>query len=153
MVPPLAVGVAIRSVERADEDLRTVHRIVDTAFLDHFAHEATSYESWLALTADGSRSDLSLWWLASVDGQPAAVLYGCKDADGGHIDTLGTLREFRGRGIGRALMLTAFAEFARRELLRVTLGVDATNPTGARELYESLGMTVSAEGLRYEIYP
>jgi ribosomal protein S18 acetylase RimI-like enzyme len=154
IAPPVeAPGVTIRGVQKTDADLRLVHRIVDTAFADHFGHEAESYEAWRGYTIDGARSDLGLWWIAAVDGEPAAAIYGFEEAEGGHIDSLGTIREHRGRGLGRALMVTAFAEFVRRGRPRVTLGVDATNPTGARELYESLGMTVSAEGLRYELHP
>jgi ribosomal protein S18 acetylase RimI-like enzyme len=149
----LAPGVAIRGVESTEDDLRTAYRIADTSFADHFGHESDSYEAWREITVDGALSDLSLWWIATVDGEPASVLYAGAAPGGGHIDTLGTLREFRGRGLGRALMLTAFTEFLRRDRPRVTLGVDATSPTGARELYESLGMTVSAEGLRYELHP
>jgi ribosomal protein S18 acetylase RimI-like enzyme len=71
-------------------------------------------------------------------------------ATGGCVDTLGTLREFRGRGLGRALMLTSFAEFHRRGVRKVILGVDVDNSTGAVELYQSLGMKPVIEGLRYE---
>ena len=33
---------------------------------------------------------------------------------------------------------------------RVTLGVDAENPTGATQLYESVGMHVEQENVVYE---
>lgn len=151
--PGLPRGVTIRSVDPDDADLRTAHRIYDTAFADHFGHEAQSYEDWLALTVNGAMSDLSLWWLACVDGEPAAVLYGTVLPTAGYIDTLATLAPLRGRGLGRALMLTAFAAFRRRGLEKAVLGVDATNPTGARALYESLGMRAGHVGLRYEIEP
>jgi ribosomal protein S18 acetylase RimI-like enzyme len=61
------------------------------------------------------------------------------------------LREFRGRGLGRALLHTAFAEFRRRGLPKAGLSVDATNPTGALGLYESVGMTVEHEDVRYSL--
>ena len=51
----------------------------------------------------------------------------------------------RGRGIGRALLLHTFAQFRSRGMSRVGLGVDATSPTGANKLYESVGMRVSAQ--------
>jgi mycothiol synthase len=152
-VVALAEGIAIRGIDGGEDELRTVHRVVDTAFLDHFGHEPMTYDYWRRMVPDGMCPDLSLYWLATVDGQPAAAVY-CSTMHGrGHIDTLGTLREHRGRGLGRALLLTAFAEFDRRGLHRVTLGVDASSPTGAVALYESAGMTVLNQGCRYELPP
>jgi mycothiol synthase len=152
-VPKLGEGVEIRGVERTDADLRAMHAVIDVAFLDHFAHESETFDRWLKLTAEGIASDLSLWWIATVDGQPAAALYGSELPESGYVDTLGTLREYRGRGLGRALLLTAFREFHRRGARKVVLGVDATNPTGALGLYESVGMKAEHEGLRYELAP
>jgi mycothiol synthase len=153
-VPPaLADGVEIRLVQ-GDSDLRAMHAVIDVAFLDHFGHEPESFEQFRERTVDGSCRDLTLWWLATVDGEPAAGLYGCRlSADIGYVDTLGTLRPFRGRGLGKALLLTAFAEFHRRGYRRAVLGVDATSPTGALDLYQSVGMVAEHEGWRYELPP
>jgi ribosomal protein S18 acetylase RimI-like enzyme len=63
------------------------------------------------------------------------------------------LREFRGRGLGRALLLTAFAEFHRRGERKVSLGVDASNPSGAVALYESVGMSTHHQAALYEFVP
>jgi ribosomal protein S18 acetylase RimI-like enzyme len=150
-VPALAEGVEIRGLERTDADLRVMHNVVDVAFLDHFGHEPEDFTSWRQHTAEGFASDLTLWWLASADGVPAAGLYGSLLPDAGYVDSLATLREHRGKGLGRALLLTAFGEFAGRGLRRVVLGVDASNPTGALALYESVGMKAEHEGLRYEL--
>lgn len=148
--PELGAGVAIKPVVDA-ADLRAMHEVVDTAFLDHFAHEPEPYDDWLRHTAEGTYGDLSLWWLATVNGEPAAGLYGGTFHSSGYIDTLGTLREHRGLGLGRALLLTAFAAYRDRGINRVTLGVDATNPTGALHLYTSAGMAIEHEGLRYRL--
>jgi ribosomal protein S18 acetylase RimI-like enzyme len=59
-------------------------------------------------------------------------------------------RPWRGRGYGRALLLHTFAEFYNRGTPRVTLGVDAQNPTGATKLYESVGMDVEQENVVFE---
>jgi ribosomal protein S18 acetylase RimI-like enzyme len=152
-VPAMRDGADVRLIDGSEDDLRTMHRIVDTAFADHFGHESMSYESWHHSVVGGFCPDLSLYWFATVDGVPGAGVY-CGTLPGhGHVDTLGTLREFRGRGLARALLLTAFEEFDRRGISRVTLGVDATNPTGALALYESVGMHVDRQGCRYELPP
>jgi GNAT superfamily N-acetyltransferase len=151
--PLLPDGVEVRSVH-GEADLRAMHAVVDAAFLDHFGYDPESFEAFRQHTADGSCPDLSLWWLATVGGEPAAGLYGCpRSADTGYVDTLGTLRAYRGRGLAKALLLTAFAEFHRRGFRKVVLGVDATSPTGALELYQSVGMTAEHEGWRYELPP
>jgi mycothiol synthase len=149
--PALDDGILIRGLTDGESDLRAMHRVVNSAFADHYNHEPYSYDKWLEGTVGGRMSDLSLWWLATVDGEPAAGLCAVEFPTAGHVDTLGTLRSYRGKGLARALLLTAFAEFERRGLPRVTLGVDATNPTGALALYESVGMTVEHEGRRYEL--
>lgn len=152
-VPAPAPGVEIRGVTDDEADLRTMHAIVDVAFRDHFAHESESFETWRGHTFDGTCADLSLWWLGFVDGVPAAGLYSSTLPTSGYVDTLATLREFRGNGLGRLLLLTSFAEFQRRGFRKVVLGVDATNPTGALALYESAGMRAEHQGLRYSLPP
>jgi mycothiol synthase len=152
VVPALGPGVEIHGVA-SETDLRTMHAVLDTAFMDHFAHEPESYEKWLQFSADGVASDLTLWWLATVDGEPAAGLYGSVSPSGGYVDMLGTLRAHRGKGLGRLLLMTAFAEFHRRGLRKVVLGVDSTSPTGALDLYQSVGMKPEHVGLRYELPP
>jgi mycothiol synthase len=149
-VPPMADGVEIRGVT-TDADLHTMYEIVDVAFLDHFAHESGTYEKWAQHSFEGVAGDLSLWWLATVDGVPASGIYGSLLPAAAYVDTLGTLSAYRGKGLGRALLLTAFAEFHRRGFRKVVLGVDATNPTGALGLYESVGMKAEHRGLRYEL--
>ena len=42
-------------------------------------------------------------------------------------------------GLGKALLQHGFREYARRGAARVGLKVDATNPTGAPQLYERVG--------------
>jgi mycothiol synthase len=150
-LPELGPGIEIRPVTPGEADLRTMHEIVDVAFRDHFGHQPEPYETWVQFTVNGGAPDLTLWWFATVDGEPVAGLYASELPDIGYIDTLGTLREHRGKGLARALLLTAFAELHRRGFRRAVLGVDATNPTGALGLYESLGMKAEHEGLRYEL--
>jgi mycothiol synthase len=52
---------------------------------------------------------------------------------------------FRGRGIGRALLLRAFVDLAGRGYEAVMPDVDAGNETGATRPYEGVGMAVVRE--------
>lgn len=83
-------------------------------------------------------------WLVTVEGAPAGIwIVGDShpDAGEGYVAILGILPEFRGRGLARLLLRTAFVR--DRDLGRVAtrLGVDAENTTGAVRLYEGVGMT------------
>ena len=70
------------------------------------------------------------------------------DPELGWVQLLGVRQAWRGRGLGHALLLTAFEALRERGQRRAGLGVDAENPTGATRLYESVGMRVIA---RFEI--
>jgi ribosomal protein S18 acetylase RimI-like enzyme len=143
--PDVPSGVVVRPVRDDEADLRVVADVIQTAFAEHFGHEAgerPSYDEFVRRSRGAAGFDIGLWWLALVDGAPAAALIGRHfETEGiGFVNSLGTLAEFRGRGLGRALLLTAFKEFRARGLARAELGVDAANPTGAVRLYESVGM-------------
>jgi mycothiol synthase len=158
--PLVPEGVVVRRVRADDEaDLREVFRVVDTSFEDHFGHApGRTYEKWIAQINKRADRDFTLWWVAEIDGRMVAALLGWRmpHADHqwiGHVGTLGTLREARGRGIGTCLLRTAFGEFVNRGFPLATLGVDAANPSGAVRLYESAGMHTALEWVLYEFPP
>ncbi|MGH2680761.1 MAG: GNAT family N-acetyltransferase [Actinomycetota bacterium] len=62
------------------------------------------------------------------------------DADEIWVDNLTVAREFRHRGIARALLQTAFARSYERGYTWTSLSTDSSR--GALSLYERLGMTV-----------
>jgi ribosomal protein S18 acetylase RimI-like enzyme len=147
-------GVRIRPVERqgtgmpADDDLRTVHDILESAFADHFnSHEETFDEFVSRLREDpGHRWDH--WWIAELDGDEpepagalvAAVSQGSHGApDGSYVEYIGVLQSARGRGVAKSLLMTVIADAASRSRDRVGLEVDADSPTGADGLYVSMG--------------
>jgi mycothiol synthase len=59
---------------------------------------------------------------------------------GVYVASLGVRRDQRGRGLAKALLRHTFARAYQAGFPRITLGVDATNPTGATALYRSVGM-------------
>lgn len=141
-------GAVVRRVRTEGEagrldDLRALHRVLDTAFLDHYHPQARSYEEWLTYQREASGYAPDQWWLAEVDGAPAGGLVGSDrlaDDNRGFIRSLGVLREFRGRGLAKALLRTAFADDIARGRTATELGVDSESPTGATHLYASVGM-------------
>ena len=57
---------------------------------------------------------------------------------------------WRGQGLGRALLLTAFGAFHRRGQTGAALSVDTANVTGAVRLYEGVGMHATRRLDTYE---
>ncbi|MFQ4146376.1 GNAT family N-acetyltransferase [Chlorogloeopsis sp. ULAP02] len=57
----------------------------------------------------------------------------------GWIGDLGTRRGFRRRGLGRAVLLAGMDRLKAAGMETARLGVDAQNPNGAKQLYESVG--------------
>ena len=88
--------------------------------------------------------DLDLWRVAWDGDRVAGAVRSFKERSpgAGYVDELGVRAAWRGRGIGRALLLDCFIAMRQRGMQRVVLGVDATNTTGAHLLYRRLGMTV-----------
>ena len=134
-------GIELRTC--TEEDARTVHEVFEDSFAEHWGHHRESFEDWSKGVMSRDDYDLSLWWLAWDGDKPAGVLTGA-DSDGlGWVAILGVLSPWRGKGIGAALLRTAFSEFKKRGLSQVGLGVDASNETGAVALYERVGMRVA----------
>jgi ribosomal protein S18 acetylase RimI-like enzyme len=152
-------GVRIRLVRRQgtgmpdEDDLRTVHDILESAFADHFnSHEETFDEFVFRLREDpGHRWDH--WWIAElVDGaepEPAGALVGAVSEgtdgapDGSYVEYIGVLQSARGRGVAKSLLNTVIADAAATGRDRVGLEVDADSPTGADGLYLSMGWETS----------
>jgi mycothiol synthase len=148
--PPQACwpeGITIRPM-RVGEEERAVVQAVREAFQDHWGHVEhpfeEEYQRWLHYMQDEEEFDPALWFLAMDDGQIAGVSL-CRpkvsdDPEMGWVSTLGVRRPWRRRGLGLALLQHSFAEFHRRGMRKVGLGVDAQNLTGALRLYYRAGM-------------
>lgn len=145
--PAPGPGVTIRPV--TPDDLPACHRIVTESFADHFGSVAEPYDVWHGHFVASDSYCPQYWWLAEVDGAPAAVLIGQRHDDKGWVKVIGTLPPARGRGAGTALLLTAFQAFRADGHARAGLGVDSDNATGAVGVYERVGMRATH---RYDCY-
>ena len=163
--PPasLRAGVTVRRVgvqELGDgttlpvaEDLQTVHRMLEESFEDHFNSYRESFPEFAQRLREDPGHRWDHWWLAfvEVDGEtvPGGALVssvlppGDAGLAGTYVDYIGVHRAARGRGVAKSLLGTVIADAARRGRDRVSLEVDAESPTGAADLYRSLGWTTS----------
>jgi mycothiol synthase len=147
--PPPPVGLPVETVR--EEDLRAFHAALDEAFQDHWEHHSTPFDEWWGRHADNPNLDLSVWFMIRDGDEIAAVTRNEGNRNGGgYIGAIGVRRNWRGKGYAKALLLHSFRAFYERGMPRITLGVDAENPTGATHLYERVGMHVEQENVVYE---
>lgn len=137
-------GVEARAL-RVDGDEVAVHAALEDSFAEHFRYTPEPFADWAAVALAHPSFDPSLWLVARDGAQVAGVLGAFDHGLWGEIDALGVRRPWRGRGLGRALLLASLAEFRRRDRRSVRLYVDAENATGAVGLYERVGMSIWRE--------
>jgi ribosomal protein S18 acetylase RimI-like enzyme len=133
-----------------EEEAPALHAANEEAFEDHWEPHSEPFEKWWERQQGRANHDPSLWFVIHDGDEVAGLARNELRASGGYVGSLAVRRPWRGRGYGRALLLHSFREFRRRGMTRATLGVDATNPTGATHLYESVGMHVETEEIVWE---
>jgi ribosomal protein S18 acetylase RimI-like enzyme len=139
-------GVAVR--HPGPDDDNAVWRTHQAAFADHAEDVPVTREDFMHERLERDpHADRSLWWLAeSIDGPVGICLAraGTPEAPGhGHIRDLAVHPDWQRRGIGLALLLTAFDAFTARGLTAADLEVDDVTMGGAVALYEHAGMHVA----------
>ncbi|GAA3103192.1 hypothetical protein GCM10017600_31160 [Streptosporangium carneum] len=141
--PALPAGVTLHH-GTTDEVRRQGHAVQQAGFAEHFGFAPTDYDEWYAELDSSANTDWAQLAVARVDGEPAAMLLGTNafagDENSGYVRQLAVLPGFRGRGLGRFMLRTAFAADARRGRVGTYLHVDANNSTPALDLYLSVGM-------------
>ena len=103
------------------------------------------------------RRDIGLWRVAwdgdEVVGSVLNTVYVAENerlgVSRGWLDHVSVRRPWRGRGVARALCAASFVALRERGMAEAWLGVDASNPTGALQLYEGLGFEVAQRWLAY----
>ena len=136
-------GISVKSFRRG-RDEAAVHDAVQAAFSDHFRDVPLSLSDWERLVFANPELDLDLWYVAWHGDDVAGSVRSFAEppAGRGFVDELGVRTEWRGRGLGTALLLHSFNALRARGMHRAALGVDAANTTRAHLLYRRLGMRV-----------
>jgi ribosomal protein S18 acetylase RimI-like enzyme len=147
--PAWPQGIVLHPFDR-EQHAGTVFEAVEESFRDHWGHTPMRYEVWKEYHLGRESVDPSLWFIA-WDGDQIAGTSLCRYRnDIGWVCALGVRRPWRKRGLARALLLHSFAEFYKRGMKTIGLGVDAENPNGATKLYQSAGMKIGNEYVFYE---
>ena len=142
--PSWPAGIEVRPFER--DAARAVHGALAEAFADHYGPPFDPFDTWFHLMFVQPmlpvRDDLIIvaWSGDEVAGALIGAASAAESPDGGYVAELGVRRAYRGRGLGRALLLEAFTRFRAAGRTEVVLHVDADSETGADGLYRKAGM-------------
>lgn len=137
--PPPA-GLTVRTMR--EEDWQAIYEVIQSSFLDHYDFHPRPFDAFKQDMLDET-ADLGQWRLVFDGGLCVGVCLGSNRYAAhrlGYVGTLGVLRDYRGRGIAKFLLRDAFHRDAGLGFTGTALHCDATNPTGATQLYESVGM-------------
>jgi ribosomal protein S18 acetylase RimI-like enzyme len=144
--PELPEGTIIRPFAPGEE--ATVHRVIEDAFAEWESRPSNPYEEWRTWAL--GRRGFEPWMLPVVVEAEEIVgaAYLIRYAnDIGWVQQLAVRSDDRGRGFGRALLHHAFGEFFRRG--KPVTGLSTDSRTGARTLYEHVGMQVTSSYTHY----
>jgi mycothiol synthase len=148
--PTPPAGVTFRTyVPGADDE--ALFQAGEAAFADLWGRPPGTLEGWIAPShAEGF--DAGLWFLATdpTSGEVVGLCLAQMTQGEGWIRTLGVRREARRRGLGRALLETAFLALYQRGARTVELSVDADSPTNAPSVYRRAGMKVHRTVILYQ---
>lgn len=144
-IPVVEPADGIRIVPFSDELSAGALAARNDSFRDHWASQPMSEEQWDAWIGGTFRPDISFLAL-SGDRVVGFALNQVNEGDwetqgftGAYIGMVGTIRDARGKRIAPALLGRTMEACAALGWQKVTLSVDAENPSGALGLYTGMG--------------
>ena len=153
---PLPEGLEVRPV--CTEDVRKVWDAACEAFRDHWDY---SEDEWSEEELKGwMESDVwqpDLWQVAWDGDEVAGMVLNFIDEKQnkkherkrGYTETICVRRPYRRRGLARALIARSLQVHKDQGMTETALGVDTENPSGALQLYQSMGYEMVK---RYAVY-
>lgn len=149
--PQWTEGIHVRTFITGQDEQATYYTD-EEASKDKGYHAPLNYEGWVKrMGMDSETFDPDIWFLACDGDNVVGVALNAHDHDPDTVwvDHLSVLRDWRKKGIGKALLLHSFGEIYKRGLRTVKLSVDSKSLTNAPHLYESVGMRTIQQ---YHIY-
>lgn len=140
----LPASIEVRPVK--NHDVRRIWDASVEAFRDHWGFSMPKEEDYISYK--GSKYfQPDLWQVAWKGDEVIGSVLNYIDEDynqkfnckRGWTEEITTHREWRRRGIARALIVRSMHKHKARGMTEVALGVDTNNPSGALKLYQSLG--------------
>ncbi len=137
---PTPAGVEIRPLAPTDED--AVRNVWIDAFGDHGRFSSRHMDEWLQGRFAHPAFDPSLWRVAVEGDRTLGAVLVFDVGPTGYLSSVGVKAEARGRGIGPALLASAFTALRDRGQMRVVVSLDADADAPSLALYEAAGMRV-----------
>ena len=147
--PPWPPGITVAPFRVGDDDSE-VHAAVNEAFSEHFYASAQPLDVWQTQVLGDDDFDPELFLIAREGAEVVGAVLCFATPEVGIVDQLTVRKPWRGRGLGRALLVGAMRLLAERGNTHLQLGVDSLNETGATQLYTSIGMTATRTTDFYE---
>ncbi|MFI7052387.1 GNAT family N-acetyltransferase [Streptosporangium canum] len=159
---PPAIGLpgGLKIVPYGEDLAEAAREVRNASFTDHWGSVPHTPESWKNaivgvqafrpegsfLVQDGSGGNVAVLLTHYFEADTEAT--GVREA---WIQIIGTLREWRGKGVASALLAHALTEFRVQGYQRAGLGVDADNPTGALGIYTRAGFEIEHRTTTYAL--
>jgi GNAT superfamily N-acetyltransferase len=143
--PPMPEGIELRPVTR--DHYRQIWEAEAEAFRDHWGEAEWTEEGWREFDADPANADPSLWRVGWDGDEIAGVIRTVvpveENARHGrnrvYVGGVSVRRPWRRRGLARAILASSLVAAREAGHSGASLGVDTHSPTGATDLYRSLG--------------
>jgi len=143
--PPMPVGLELRPVAR--DGYRRIWDASAEAFRDHWGEQEWEEADWTRFDADPANVDPRFWRVGWDGDEIAGVIvttvpveenerYGRSRV---YVASVSVRRPWRRRGLARALLASSLVGAREAGYTSASLGVDTDSPTGATDLYRSLG--------------
>ncbi len=152
---PLPDGLTMRRM--SEDEYERVIRITEENFRGHRGFQAVTdkmIDEWM----NDRLFQPDLWMLAWDGDLPVGCVGNFVDDEQnkafnlkrGWTENISTHKDYRGRGIAKALITESMRMFKAMGMAEVILGVHTENPTGAYKLYQSLGYRKLRGSREYE---
>jgi ribosomal protein S18 acetylase RimI-like enzyme len=147
--PTPPAGFSLRPVD-VTSDAGGLHAVDAASFAAAPDYVPESLAEFVEAHLEPHDFDPSLSRAATRDGQIVGFLIAMRNEDEGigYVDLLAVDPQHQARGVGTALLASAFAAFAEAGLREAQLAVASDNPRGLR-MYRRAGMTVRHQ---FDIY-
>ena len=120
-----------------EEDAHAVKTLLDVSYAEEPHHIPLAFDDWRTFMLGDPSYDPGVWFVATSGDEFVGAALNWRE---GYVKDVVVHPDWRGRGLGKALMLQTFGEFARRGIRHVSLKTESTNPNRAWRFYEHLGM-------------
>lgn len=145
VAPPMPAGVELRPVTR--NQYRTIWEASAEAFRDHWGENEWTDEFWSRFEADPHNADPRFWRIGWDGDQVAGAIVTTVPVEENerhgrarvYVSMVSVRRHWRRRGLARALLASSLVGAREAGFTSAYLGVDTDSPTGATDLYRSLG--------------